>query len=347
MSPVRLREPIRLLDNYDPAVVYPDVTERAAVLAAIEEFDRLGREAFLERHGFGRARGYFLVHDGKRYDSKAIAGVAYGYQHGTALTAGDFTGGDATVARLLERLGFTVERPQDLPNWTTDELLLALDLYLRHRGTRRLGNAEPEVVALSGLLRSLPIFPPAIRSAERFRNPTGVALKLHNFSALDPTHPDTGMRYGGSADAAVWDAWNQRPEQLAAIVDEIRSRAGDGALETPTGEPEEYEAEEGQLLYRRHRAYERDRKIVRKKKEHVQRTTGHLACEVCGFESAATFGPEASGVIDVHHIRPLHEVGRGIIRLRDLALLCPTCHRVVHKHKPWITPTELRCQRRA
>ena len=31
-----------------------------------------------------------------------------------------------------------------------------------------------------------------------------------------------------------------------------------------------------------------------------------LMSEVCDFESAAIYGPAAKGVIDVHHIVPLH-----------------------------------------
>jgi hypothetical protein len=41
-----------------------------------EEFDSLGREEFLAKYGFGEARSYFLVRDGKAYDSKAVVGAA-------------------------------------------------------------------------------------------------------------------------------------------------------------------------------------------------------------------------------------------------------------------------------
>lgn len=88
-----------------------DIT-RESVLAAIDEFDRLGRRAFLDRYGFGEARHYWLVQDGKRYDSKAIVGAAHGYIDADSkpLPASEFSGGDATVGRTLETLGFRVER---------------------------------------------------------------------------------------------------------------------------------------------------------------------------------------------------------------------------------------------
>ena len=50
----------------------------AGVLAAIDEFDRVGRESFLRSTGFRRAHAYFLEHASLLYDSKAIAGFAHG-----------------------------------------------------------------------------------------------------------------------------------------------------------------------------------------------------------------------------------------------------------------------------
>ena len=85
---------------------------RHAILAALDEFQRLGREAFLARYGFGEARDYFVVHpvSGLLCDSKAIVGAAYGVQFPERgpLKPGDFSGGAATVGTLLRGLGFEV-----------------------------------------------------------------------------------------------------------------------------------------------------------------------------------------------------------------------------------------------
>jgi 5-methylcytosine-specific restriction protein A len=103
---------------------------REAVLAAIAEYDQLGQEVFLRRYGFHPARQYVLVHDGKRYDSKAIVGVAYGFLPGNnALTSGDFSGGEATVGGLLRKLGFTVQVGEDLTSARLDALLSKLQVY--------------------------------------------------------------------------------------------------------------------------------------------------------------------------------------------------------------------------
>lgn len=91
--------------------------DRTAVLRAIEEFDRLGQDAFLQQHGFGRSRSYFLRHGGKLYDSKAIIGVAHGYSGDDRrpLLATPFSGGKATVAQTLRGLGFEVQVSAALP----------------------------------------------------------------------------------------------------------------------------------------------------------------------------------------------------------------------------------------
>ncbi len=88
-----------------------DISDPEAVRKAVREFDRRGRAGFLDQYGFGAARRYFLLIDGKRYDSKAIVGAAHGYQFPGrgALNPEDFSGGDATVRRKLEELGFEVE----------------------------------------------------------------------------------------------------------------------------------------------------------------------------------------------------------------------------------------------
>jgi 5-methylcytosine-specific restriction protein A len=105
---------------------------REAVLAAIAEYDRLGQEEFLNRYGFDRARQYVLVHDGKRYDSKAIVGVAHGFlPEKTVLAASEFSGGKATVGQLLAKLGFTVENSDEEPTDTLVRQLANLRVYLR------------------------------------------------------------------------------------------------------------------------------------------------------------------------------------------------------------------------
>lgn len=106
-----------------------DIT-RQAVEKAIDKYDQMGQDAFLSHYGFERARLYVLVHDGKRYDSKAIIGAAHGFLPGEhPLAAGEFSGGEATVGRLLRRLGFTVQVGEALTADRLVRLLSKLQVY--------------------------------------------------------------------------------------------------------------------------------------------------------------------------------------------------------------------------
>lgn len=80
-----------------------------SVNRAIAEYDDLGRDAFLEKHGFGRATHYALVVDGREYDPKAIAGVAYGYDHPDVgpLRHSEFSGG-LELRRAYRPAGFDI-----------------------------------------------------------------------------------------------------------------------------------------------------------------------------------------------------------------------------------------------
>jgi len=84
------------------------VTDRQAVEAALDEFDQIGRDTFLQKYKFAPAHRYFIIRNGKRYDSKAIYGVAYGIQfpEEAAVSANDFSGGKYAVQTPLEALGF-------------------------------------------------------------------------------------------------------------------------------------------------------------------------------------------------------------------------------------------------
>lgn len=87
---------------------YRELSKREAVLKAVAECDRLGRSAFLEKYGYGKALKFVLLHNGKQYDSKAIVGAAYEHQFGKPLRNTDFSGGQASVVPKLASLGFKV-----------------------------------------------------------------------------------------------------------------------------------------------------------------------------------------------------------------------------------------------
>lgn len=82
--------------------------DRKCVLKAIKEYDRIGEDTFLDKYDFNPSTEYFLIHNGKRYTSKAIVSAAYGYAHPKEGPAREFSGGAQRVQPLLEKLGFKV-----------------------------------------------------------------------------------------------------------------------------------------------------------------------------------------------------------------------------------------------
>ena len=93
------------------------------------------------------------------------------------------------------------------PDWIEDELILALDLYLREGA---LDDTDQPVIELTEVLNRLPIH--TLRpDVERFRNPNGVALKLTNSQALNPAYPGVGS--GGATDSTAWSGIGTTPTQ--------------------------------------------------------------------------------------------------------------------------------------
>jgi hypothetical protein len=83
------------------------------VVRAIEEYDRLGPEAFFSAHGYAPTTTYDLVWEKRLYPPKAILGTAYEFATGQRLASGDFEGGKSGAVKVLGELGFTVEpRPK-------------------------------------------------------------------------------------------------------------------------------------------------------------------------------------------------------------------------------------------
>lgn len=320
-----------------------DITDPQAVRHAIKEFKAIGQSRFLKKYRFSASRGWMLHdEDGSEYDAKAILGAAHGYQHPALgyLPQSEFHGGAAT-ARKLREMGFTVIEPEARRNpvWSRDELILALDLYMRHRPSFP-ADKHPEVIVLSSLLNQLAA---TTRSSGSFRNANGVAMKLQNFRRFDPDQKGKGLPAGGKGEADVWAIFAADLSRLrstaAAITAAVLTSNGVSDAELDDGE----EAEEGKILTRQHRFRERNRAIVDRRKTKAIRDHGTLRCETCDFDFRVRYGDRGNGFIECHHTKPVSALTAGEkTRLEDLALLCANCHRMIHVRRPWMTVEELK-----
>jgi hypothetical protein len=113
-------------------------------------------------------------------------------------------------------------------------------------------------------------------------------------------------------------------------------------------ENEESTFPEGRILYRKHRARERDSKIARLAKNRRLQQTGTLDCDACGFSFSKTYGEIGVGFIEAHHTIPVSQLaGKQKTHINDIALVCSNCHRMLHWTRPWLSIKELRDKLRA
>lgn len=327
---------------------------REAVLSAILECDEMTPQAFLKKYGFGRPRNGFVYHEGKAYAAMALMAAAFGYLPGrpAPLSKAEIKGGLTGVKPAFRKLGFIVEEPYGFqpplyipqekqaknPLWTREQVILALDLYVKHKG-RDPGSAHPDVLEVSALLRQMA----TEAGLTTYRNAAGVIMKMMNFRSIDPTFTGKGLKGASNLDKAVWAEFYGKSLELAIAAEAIREGTYANMDEAMLDDVQSYEAKEGKVSYRYHRTLERDRKVVAIRKTSALKLHGRLECEGCGFDFAATYGARGHGFIEAHHTNPVHAMQEGDVTTPDdLALICSNCHRMIHKAKPWLSLVELR-----
>lgn len=110
------------------------------------------------------------------------------------------------------------------------------------------------------------------------------------------------------------------------------------------GDPD-YVAFEGKEYFIRHRAKERNKKIVVQKKIIALKNDPLLRCEICDFSFVEKYGKRGEWFAEVHHKMPLASLRESTKTiLDDLAIVCSNCHRILHRkgHRT-LEVDELKC----
>ncbi len=108
-----------------------------------------------------------------------------------------------------------------MPNWTRDQLLAALNLYHRTPFGRQHKTCPP-IVELA---------------AQMGRTPSAVAMKLNNFTSLDPAEMArgiSGLTGASNADRAIWAEFDGRMNDLADESEAALERLSVEPTTTPT-----------------------------------------------------------------------------------------------------------------
>lgn len=233
------------------------------------------------------------------------------------------------------------------PKWHRDEVILALDLYYNLESGQMNSN-NPEVIKLSELLNRLPIHINRPDS-EKFRNANGVNLKLGNFKHYDPDYAGEGLKGGSKLDEAVLNEFYGERLLLKSIANKIKAAVEnksvvDELYSIPNEEDDTlHSVKEGKIIYKLHKLRERDSKINKKKKEVYFKKHGKLNCEVCDFDFYKVYGEIGKGFIEAHHRIPLSNLdGESKTELKDLALVCSNCHRMLHREIDTLSISKLK-----
>jgi len=94
--------------------------------------------------------------------------------------------------------------------------------------------------------------------------------------------------------------------------------------------PNDIEYTEGNKILRNHLITERDKNVVKLAKDLARKQSeiGMIKCETCGKIPEKDY--KGIDIIEAHHRKPLAE-GFRRTKPEDFAMLCPCCHRAVHK----------------
>jgi len=218
------------------------------------------------------------------------------------------------------------------PNWSREEIVLALDLYNRF-GRRIPSESHVEVIKLSNLLRNFPYHAIARRNPT-FRNPAGVSFKLQN---LHSVITGKGLKNASKLDRLVVDEFADK----TAVVTDLAKRISSGIEQFDEGsitsqEELEEEFHEGRMIFTLHKNRERSKSL----RKNLLKKNSKLCCEICNFSREELSRELQESLFEAHHIIPLSAAEVSKTRVADMALLCACCHRAIHKlislNKRWI-----------
>jgi 5-methylcytosine-specific restriction protein A len=143
----------------------------------------------------------------------------------------------------------------------------------------------------------------------------------------------------------VFDTRNYRIVKPTEIEKDVFNELFSLAQEYVADEDYGFDSEfpEGKEIERKHRLRERNQAVIKSAKEAFKQKNGKLYCQVCGFDFQTKYGDIGSDFIEGHHTVPISELkGEVKTKVKDVALVCSNCHRMLHRRRPWLKMDELR-----
>lgn len=186
---------------------------------------------------------------------------------------------------------------------------------------------------------------------DRFR---AIAADLTKIEEIRDTHPDLADAITRHWEVLATEVNSAEIERAAVEVNSIQDRLfgltnSASAIELakaearPPVEEEEIFGVEGRLLARIHYYKERDKGLpARAKKHYKDKNNGTLVCSACGLDPVGMYGIDGERCLEAHHRIPIEQLQPdSVTRVEDVAVVCASCHRIIHSRKPCIPVEEL------
>ncbi len=277
------------------------IKNKNSIIQTIKEYDELGKENFLSKYGYGEATTYYIEHNNKEYDSKAIIGVSFKYEYPTEkpLLNSEFNGG-IPVEKKLQSLGFIVYKK------TINNAVIKAFHVLQKPSTI-------EEIRETIISNSFYIF-----GAQDKNINDVIRNQIDRYcDNVERKYHIGGVKYFTKIKTNLYDLLDNIIKAKTIAPKEIKD------LDDLESKPE------GKKTQRYTTVYERDPKL-RETAIKIHGTT----CKACGFNFFDTYGEHGKDYIQVHHIKPLSETKETKVNPKtDLIPLCANCHVIIHRKK--------------
>ncbi len=181
--------------------------------------------------------------------------------------------------------------------------------------------------------------------ADDLQNLPMIASKHPALAAAIQAHGAELMKAVNSSEIRLAaDAVNNLQAEVFGLTNAgSATKLEEAAAKPPVELEEEIFGVEGKLLTRIHVYKERDKVFAaRAKKYYKDKSGGQLCCEACGMDPVARYGADGERCLEAHHRVPIEELQPdSITRVDEMAIVCASCHRIIHSKKPCLSVDEV------
>lgn len=94
-------------------------------------------------------------------------------------------------------------------------------------------------------------------------------------------------------------------------------------------------------ILKQHFVSEQNPALIKQARIAALKKFGEIRCEICGFSFFEHYGKKAKDFIEVHNKKPVSKA-QDKPQLKDIALVCSNCHRIIHLYYPGLSWEEIK-----